>query len=41
MTLKGISILNNESSLGMAQKQVVKKLWNVLKKSGDFIMAYM
>ena len=38
--IKGISILNDESSLGMAQAKEVRTALNEFKKSGKFVMAY-
>ena len=38
--IKGISILNNESSLGMAQTKVLRDELESFKKSGKFVMAY-
>lgn len=38
--IKGISILNNESSLGMAQSKALRDELESFKKSGKFIMAY-
>jgi protease IV len=38
--IKGISILNNESSLGMAQSKALRDKLESFKKSGKFIMAY-
>ncbi|KAB1156241.1 signal peptide peptidase SppA [Flavobacterium luteum] len=38
--IKGISILNDNSSLGMAQIKAVRKALNDFKKSGKFVMAY-
>ncbi|MEC5167220.1 protease-4 [Flavobacterium sp. PL11] len=38
--IKGISILNDNSSLGMAQSKAVRDALEDFKKSGKFIMAY-
>ncbi|MFT6743272.1 MAG: protease-4 [Paraglaciecola sp.] len=38
--IKGISILNNESSLGMAQSKALRDKLESFKKSGKFVMAY-
>jgi protease-4 len=38
--IKGISILNNESTLGMAQSKALRDELESFKKSGKFIMAY-
>ena len=38
--IKGISILNNYSSLGMAQSKSVRDALEDFKKSGKFVMAY-
>lgn len=38
--IKGISILNNESSLGMAQSKTLRDALESFKKSGKFVMAY-
>jgi protease-4 len=38
--IKGISILNNNSSLGMAQSKSVRDALEDFKKSGKFVMAY-
>ncbi len=38
--IKGISILNNESELGMAQRKSLRDALQDFKKSGKFIMAY-
>jgi protease-4 len=38
--IKGISILNNESSLGMAQSKVLRDELESFKQSGKFVMAY-
>jgi protease-4 len=38
--IKGISILNNSSSLGMAQSKALRDALEDFKKSGKFIMAY-
>ena len=38
--IKGISILNNNSSLGMAQSKAVRDALEDFKKSGKFLMAY-
>ena len=38
--IKGISILNNNSSLGMAQSKAVRNALEDFKKSGKFVMAY-
>jgi protease-4 len=38
--IKGISILNNYSSLGMAQSKAVRDALEDFKKSGKFVMAY-
>ena len=38
--IKGISILNNYSSLGMAQSKAVRDALEEFKKSGKFVMAY-
>ena len=38
--IKGISILNGNSSLGMAQSKAVRDALEDFKKSGKFIMAY-
>ena len=38
--IKGISILNNESSLGIAQTKALRDALEDFKKSGKFIMAY-
>ena len=38
--IKGISILNDESSLGMAQIKAIRKALEDFKKSGKFVMAY-
>lgn len=39
-SIKGISILNNESQLGMAQSKEIRDALEDFKKSGKFIMAY-
>lgn len=38
--IKGISILNDESELGMAQRKALRDALEDFKKSGKFIMAY-
>ncbi|TDE01840.1 signal peptide peptidase SppA [Flavobacterium sandaracinum] len=38
--IKGISILNNVSSLGMAQSKALRDALESFKKSGKFVMAY-
>ena len=38
--IKGISILNNESELGMAQSKALRDALESFKKSGKFVMAY-
>ncbi|MGA9638487.1 signal peptide peptidase SppA [Flavobacterium sp.] len=38
--IKGISILNNHSNLGMAQSKAVRDALGNFKKSGKFILAY-
>ena len=38
--IKGISILNDNSHLGMAQIKAVRKALNDFKKSGKFVFAY-
>lgn len=38
--IKGISILNDESNLGMAQIKAVRKALEDFKKSGKFVFAY-
>ena len=38
--IKGISILNNESELGMAQTKALRDALEDFKKSGKFVMAY-
>lgn len=38
--IKGISILNNESTLGLAQAKAVRDALEDFKKSGKFVMAY-
>ena len=38
--IKGISILNNESELGMAQRKALRDALEDFKKSGKFVMAY-
>ncbi|PWA06769.1 signal peptide peptidase SppA [Flavobacterium psychrotolerans] len=38
--IKGISILNDNASLGMAQIKAVRKALDDFKKSGKFVMAY-
>lgn len=38
--IKGISILNNESGLGMAQRKALRDALENFKKSGKFVMAY-
>lgn len=38
--IKGISILNDDSSLGMAQSKALRDALEDFKKSGKFIMAY-
>lgn len=38
--IKGISILNDESSLGMAQSKALRDELESFKKSGKFVMAY-
>ncbi|WP_367755213.1 signal peptide peptidase SppA [Flavobacterium sp. WC2430] len=38
--IKGISILNNKSSLGMAQSKELRDELESFKKSGKFVMAY-
>jgi protease IV len=38
--IKGISILNQESSLGLAQSKELREALNDFKKSGKFVMAY-
>lgn len=38
--IKGISILNDESSIGMAQIKAIRKALEDFKKSGKFVMAY-
>lgn len=38
--IKGISILNGESSLGMAQSKALRDELESFKKSGKFVMAY-
>lgn len=39
-SIKGISILNDESSLGMAQSKELRDALEEFKKSGKFVMAY-
>ncbi len=38
--IKGISILNDESELGMAQRKTLRDALESFKKSGKFVMAY-
>jgi protease IV len=38
--IKGISILNNNSSLGMAQSKALRNALEDFKKSGKFVLAY-
>lgn len=38
--IKGISILNNDSSLGMAQSKALRDALESFKKSGKFVMSY-
>ena len=38
--IKGISILNNESELGIAQRKSLRDALEDFKKSGKFVMAY-
>lgn len=38
--IKGISILNNESMLGMAQSKAVREKLDEFKKSGKFVVSY-
>ncbi len=38
--IKGISILNDESELGMAQRKTLRDAMENFKKSGKFVMAY-
>lgn len=38
--IKGISILNDESQLGMAQRKALRDALESFKKSGKFVMAY-
>jgi len=38
--IKGISILNNESELGIAQRKALRDALENFKKSGKFVMAY-
>ncbi|HQE33126.1 signal peptide peptidase SppA [Flavobacterium alvei] len=38
--IKGISILNDESELGMAQRKALRNALEDFKKSGKFVMAY-
>lgn len=38
--IKGISILNDESELGMAQRKTLRDALEDFKKSGKFVMAY-
>jgi protease-4 len=38
--IKGISILNNQSSLGMAQSKALRDELESFKKSGKFVMSY-
>jgi len=38
--IKGISILNDESELGMAQRKALRDALEDFKKSGKFVMAY-
>lgn len=38
--IKGISILNQDSSLGLAQSKELREALNDFKKSGKFVMAY-
>ncbi|ESU20103.1 sppA protein [Flavobacterium cauense R2A-7] len=38
--IKGISILNNESMLGMAQSKEIRRKLEEFKKSGKFVVAY-
>lgn len=38
--IKGISILNNESELGIAQRKALRDALESFKKSGKFVMAY-
>lgn len=38
--IKGISILNNNSSLGMAQSKAIRNALEDFKKSGKFVLAY-
>jgi protease-4 len=40
VNIKGISILNNYSSLGMAQSKAIRDALEDFKKSGKFVMAY-
>jgi protease IV len=38
--IKGISILNNQSQLGLAQSQALRQKLDEFKKSGKFVVAY-
>lgn len=38
--IKGISILNNESMLGLAQSKAIRRKLEEFKKSGKFVVAY-
>lgn len=38
--IKGISILNDESSLGMVQRREIRKKLEEFRKSGKFVLAY-
>ncbi|HEX9151762.1 MAG TPA: S49 family peptidase, partial [Flavobacterium sp.] len=38
--IKGISLLNNQSGLGMAQSKALRDALQDFKKSGKFVMAY-
>lgn len=38
--IKGISILNNESIIGMAQTKAIRRKLEEFRKSGKFVMAY-
>ncbi|HSD15113.1 MAG TPA: signal peptide peptidase SppA [Flavobacterium sp.] len=38
--IKGISILNNESEIGLAQSKAIRRKLDEFKKSGKFVVAY-
>ncbi|MGX7667125.1 signal peptide peptidase SppA [Flavobacterium pedocola] len=38
--IKGISILNNESMIGLAQRQAIRRKLDEFKKTGKFVVAY-